>query len=152
MLLLAFAVYVAWLWLSNIQYSFIILKFYLLLFGGWLLYNIVLVSAIHPHELAIGIHMSPLSWISLPPATTLGCPEPQVWAPCVIRQISPGSLILHTIVYIFQCNSLSSSHPHPSSGSLFSMSASPLMPYREVRSSVPPFQIACICVNKQYLP
>ena len=39
----------------------IFLKFYLFLIGGWLLYNIVLVSAIHQHESATGIHMSPPS-------------------------------------------------------------------------------------------
>ena len=32
-----------------------------------LLYNIGLIAAIHQHESAIGIHMSPLSWTSLPP-------------------------------------------------------------------------------------
>ena len=37
--------------------------------GGYLLYNIVLVSAIHQHESAIGIHMSPPSWTSLLPPT-----------------------------------------------------------------------------------
>ena len=34
-----------------------------------MLYRIVLVSAKHQHESAIGIHMSPPSWTSLPPAT-----------------------------------------------------------------------------------
>ena len=33
----------------------------LFLIEGWLLYNIVLASAIHQHESAIGIHMSPPS-------------------------------------------------------------------------------------------
>ena len=44
------------------------LKFYLFIFnfnlflsGGYLLYNIVLVSAMYQHESAIGIHMSPPS-------------------------------------------------------------------------------------------
>ena len=34
-------------------------KIYLFLFGGYLLYNIVLVSAMYKRESAIGIHMSP---------------------------------------------------------------------------------------------
>ena len=38
---------------------------YLFLTEEWLLYNIVLVSAIHQHELATGLHMSPPSWTSL---------------------------------------------------------------------------------------
>ena len=33
------------------------------------MYNIMLVSAIYQHKLAIGIHRSPPSWISLPPPT-----------------------------------------------------------------------------------
>ena len=32
-------------------------------------YNIVLVSAIDQHESAIGVHMAPPSWNSLPPPT-----------------------------------------------------------------------------------
>ena len=45
--------------------SFIVI--YLFLIGGQLLYNIVLVSATHPHESALGVQKSPPSWISLPP-------------------------------------------------------------------------------------
>ena len=41
----------------------------LFLVVGYLLHNTVLVSAIHQHESAIGIHVSPPSWTSLPPAT-----------------------------------------------------------------------------------
>ena len=37
--------------------------------GGQLLYSIVLVSAIHQHKSAIGIHMSPPSWTFLRPPT-----------------------------------------------------------------------------------
>ena len=47
----------------------------LILIEGWLLYNIGLISAIHQHELTIGIHMSPPS--HLPPfLTPLGCYTP----------------------------------------------------------------------------
>ena len=44
--------------LGEVLFLFFII--YLFLIGGQLLYNIVLVSAIHQHESAIGIHM-PLS-------------------------------------------------------------------------------------------
>ena len=49
---------------------------YLFLIGRWLLYNIVLVSAVYQHESALDKHMSPPSWASLPPPTPshlLGC-------------------------------------------------------------------------------
>ena len=40
---------------------------YLFLIERQFLYNIVLVSAIHQYESAIGVHMSPPSWTSFPP-------------------------------------------------------------------------------------
>ena len=43
--------------------------FNLFLIGGQLLYNVVLLSAIHWHESATGIHMSSPLWISLPTPT-----------------------------------------------------------------------------------
>ena len=45
------------------------LKKYLVLVEGQLLYNIVLISAIHQHKSAIGIRMSPASL----PILSLGC-------------------------------------------------------------------------------
>ena len=47
--------------------QWLLLLLFLFLIGGWLLYNIVLVTAIRQHESAIGIHMFPPSWISCPP-------------------------------------------------------------------------------------
>ena len=44
--------------MSFLSIDLLFLKF---LIGGELLYNIVLVSAIHQHESAISIHMSPRS-------------------------------------------------------------------------------------------
>ena len=58
----------------------------LFLIGGWLLYNVVLFSATHQHESAIGLHMSPPSWASLPP------PSPS--HPSRLSQ-SPGLSSLH---------------------------------------------------------
>ena len=46
---------------------------YLILIGGSLLYNIVLVSAIHQRESATGVHISPPSWTSLPPPSPFCC-------------------------------------------------------------------------------
>ena len=42
---------------------------YLFFNGGRLVYNIVLVSAIHQHGSAVGVRVSPLSWSRLPPST-----------------------------------------------------------------------------------
>ena len=72
--------------------SFFLINLFLI--GGYLLYNNVLVSTIHQHESAIGIHMSP-SWTSshLPPhPTPLGCHRAPVRAPWVIQQILTGCL------------------------------------------------------------
>ena len=46
---------------------FFFFKFFI---ARYWLYNILLVSAIHQHESATGIHMSPPSWTSLPSPTT----------------------------------------------------------------------------------
>ena len=56
--------------LSPFFYFYLI---YLFLIGGSLLYNIVLVSAIHQHESATGVHISPPSWTSLPPPSPFCC-------------------------------------------------------------------------------
>ena len=47
----------------------------------------LLVSAIHHHESATGIHISPPSRTFLPPPTLLGCHRAAVWAPCVTQQV-----------------------------------------------------------------
>ena len=56
----------------------------------------MLVSATHQYELAIDIHMSPLSWTSFPlrtPSTPLGCYRVPGWVPWVIQQIPTGCFI-----------------------------------------------------------
>ena len=76
-----------WVAISFSPQHIILLKNYLFSIGGSSLYNIALVSDIHQHESDTGIHMSPPSWISLPPPTSHPIPtlfvvtECQVWAP-----------------------------------------------------------------------
>ena len=76
-----------WVAISFSPQHIILLKNYLFSIGGSSLYNIALVSDIHQHESDTGIHMSPPSWISLPPPTSHPIPtlfvvtERQVWAP-----------------------------------------------------------------------
>ena len=66
---------------STVLYIFIhIFKNYFL-FGRSLFYNVLLVSIMYQHELAVGIHMSPPIWTSLPPPTP-SYPIP-LWHPIV---------------------------------------------------------------------
>ena len=90
----------------------------------------MLASAIHQHESAIGMHMSPPSWTCLPPPTPSN--------PYSVLQIPSLSSLSHTAnsrwlsmrhmaVCMFPCYSLHSSYPLlssplPVSISLFSMS------------------------------
>ena len=92
--------------------------------------------------------MSPASWTSLPLpilyhpsrlSQSTGLREVQVldlkhWTlwNLLIQQISIGYLILHMILYTFQCYSLDSSLPFPVSTSLCSTSVSLLLPCRRV--------------------
>ena len=59
-------------WWQTLKHSvlfFFFLKMCLFLIEGQLLCSVVLLSAIHQHESAIGIHRFPPSWTSLPPPT-----------------------------------------------------------------------------------
>ena len=61
-----------------------------------LLYNIVLVSAIHQHESSAGVHVPPLephAYLSAHP-TPPGCRRVLGRAPCVTQQIPTGSLFI----------------------------------------------------------
>ena len=61
-----------------------------------MLYRILLVSAKHQHEWAIGIHMSPPSWTSLPSPSPFH-PSRLLQSPC----LSPLSHIANSIGYLF---------------------------------------------------
>ena len=80
-----------------------------------MLYNILLVSAIDQHESAIGVHIYPLSLelpFHLPPHLTyLGCYRALDMSSLHHTAISTGYVILHMVMYMFQCYSLNSSHP-----------------------------------------
>ena len=73
--------------------------------------------------------------------------EHQIWASYVTQQISTGFLVLHMVMYIFQCYSVSSSplfFPHCVYKSV--PSASPILPCRQVHQ----FHISR-CINIWYL-
>ena len=80
-----------------------------------MLYNIVVVSAIYLLEPAIGIYIYPLSLelpFFLPPHLSyLGCYRALDMSSLHHTAISTGCVILHTVMYMFQCYSLNSSHP-----------------------------------------
>ena len=107
---------------------------YLFVIDWWLVYNIGLISVINQHEWTKGVHMSPTSWVSLPPPThsqPLDYYRAPVWVPWVVQQIPIGSLFAYTSVYasMLLCPfiSPSPSFPPPLSISLFSVSVSPLL-------------------------
>ena len=64
---------------------------YSFLMEGKLLPNMVLASAIHQHESAVGTHVSPPSWSTLQPLTP-SHPSRLLWVPRVIQQIPVGYL------------------------------------------------------------
>ena len=97
-----------------------------------MVYRIVLVSAVHEHESAIGIHyvrsLLNLSPTSLPIPPLLVVTEHQVWAPCVTQQIPPAIYFTYHNVYV-SALLFQSVPPSPSPAvftSPFSVSVSPL--------------------------
>ena len=83
--------------------------------GGWLLYNIVVVFAIHQHESALGVHVfphsKPRSHLPSHPIP-LGCPRALALSALLHASNLHWSPILYMVIYMFQYYSLKSSHPH----------------------------------------
>ena len=89
--------------------------FILFLIGGKLLYTIVLVSAIHQHESAIGYTYAP-SLLNLPrtsdPTVPLsGCHRTPGLNSLHHKANSHWLAILNMVMYMFQCHSFNPSHP-----------------------------------------
>ena len=94
-------------------YIYYFLKLFIFI-GGYLVYNIVVVFAIHSHESAMGVHVSP---ILNPPSRLPPHPIPQGHpsAPALSALSHALNLdwrsVSHMVIYLFQCCSLKSSHP-----------------------------------------
>ena len=103
-------------------------------------YNIV-IFAIHWHESAMCTCIPP-SWNPLlppPHPIPLGCPHPPALSALIHALNLDWSSIPHMVIYMFQCDSLKSSHPHllpQSPKDCFFMSVSLLLP---LGSSSPSF-------------
>ena len=81
----------------EIYFTYDNIHVYLFIIGEKLLYNVVLVFAIHQHESAIGIHLSPPSWNSFPHLTPFypsSCHRAAGWAPCITKQIPISYLLV----------------------------------------------------------
>ena len=84
----------------NLAFLFLFTYFFhlFLFIGGYLLYNIVVVSAIHWHESAVDLHVFP---ILIPPPPSLPIPSlwiflvHQPWA--LVSWIQPGRVICFTL-------------------------------------------------------
>ena len=129
--------------------------FYLfILIGGQLLYNIVMVFAIHHCESTIGIHVSlPSEYFSHLPLypIPLGCHRTLALGALLHALNSHWISVLHMVMYMFPCYYLKSFHPLllKLSPKVCSLSVSFAALY--IGSLVPFFQILYICVNIWYL-
>ena len=129
---------------------------YLFLNEEELLYNTVLVSAIHQHAPAICIYTSPPSWVSLHPPTPSHFSS---WSQSPGLSPLPHTAnfhwlsILHMVAYMFPCYSLHLSHPllPPTLCPQVCTLCLCLHCCLQIRPSVPSFQIPDICFNICYL-
>ena len=83
-----------------------------ILIGGWLLYNTVF--AVHWHDPAVGVHVSPnpepsfhLPHLPIP----LDCLSAPALSTLFHALTLDWSSVSHMVIYMFQCCSLKSSHP-----------------------------------------
>ena len=86
--------------------------FNLFLIGEWLLYNVVLLSAIQQHESAVSICISPPSWTYLPrptPSHSPRLPQRTRLSSLHYTATSHERSVLHMVTHVFPCYSLSSS-------------------------------------------
>ena len=120
-----------------------------------MLYNTVLVSALQQSESAICIHIFPISPPLEPPSRT---PYPTPLGDIKHRADLPvlcGSLplaILHLVVYICQCYSLTTSlSPLPPCVLKSILYICVFIPALSLCLSVPFFKIPYICVSVRYL-
>ena len=112
-------------------YFFFFLSRYLFIFN-WLMAGLQYWFDFYQHELTIGVHMSPPSWISLlPPALLpLSYYRAPVWVLWLIQQIAIGCLITYVAAYASMLLSpfiLPSPSSPPPLSLMFSMSASQLL-------------------------
>ena len=87
------------------------LFFFLTLIGSELLYNIVMVFAIHWHESVMGVHVFPI--LNSPP-TSLPIPQGHPSAPALSTLSHASNLdwqFISYMIYMFQCHSPKSPHP-----------------------------------------
>ena len=96
--------------LQRLQEKTFCCVFPLLLF----VYSIVVGLAVHRHESAMGVHVSP-SRSPLPPPShpiPLGCPSAPAQSALFHASNLDWSSISHMVIHMLQCYSLKSSHPH----------------------------------------
>ena len=90
---------------------------------------------------------------TLPPILPLQViSEHQLWAGCVIQHIPADCAVLCMVMYMFQCYSVSSSHPSfPQCPQACVLHVCVSIAALKIGSSVPSFYIPLICINVCYL-